>query len=158
MAFFARLQSSYRLLIRMGEFFQSPLLLLMRLYWGFNFAQAGWGKLLNIESTATYFGQLGIPLPQLNAYFAGGIEFLGGVLLLVGLASRLAAIPLIFVMGVAYVAADRDLLLNIFQNFGDFVSANQFNYLLCSLVILIFGPGKISLDYFFEKLFFNKKT
>lgn len=62
---------------------------------------AGFGKLTGIENTATYFEFLGLPAPTLMAYLAGLTEFFGGILLLVGLAVRWAAVPLMFTMIVA---------------------------------------------------------
>jgi len=62
---------------------------------------AGFGKLSGIENTATYFEFLGLPAPTLMAYLAGTTEFVGGILLLVGLAVRWAAVPLMFTMIVA---------------------------------------------------------
>lgn len=62
---------------------------------------AGYGKLSGIENTASYFEFLGLPAPTLMAYLAGTTEFVGGILLLVGLAVRWAAVPLMFTMIVA---------------------------------------------------------
>ena len=62
---------------------------------------AGFGKLSGIENTASYFEFLGLPAPTLMAYLAGTTEFVGGILLLVGLAVRWAAVPLMFTMIVA---------------------------------------------------------
>jgi putative oxidoreductase len=125
---------------------QSPLLLLIRLYWGWQFAQTGWGKLMNLGRTAGFFESLGIPLPQVNAVLAGGTECLGGVLLALGLYARPATVPLIFTMLVAYGTADRDALNAILSDPDMFVTAAPFLFLLASLIVLAFGPGKFSLD------------
>ena len=42
---------------------QSPLLLFVRLYWGFQFMQAGWGKLHDLAHVTQFFTSLGIPAP-----------------------------------------------------------------------------------------------
>ena len=55
-----------------ASFLQSPLLLVIRLYWGWSFAQTGWGKLTHLERTAGFFESLNIPAPKLNAIMAGG--------------------------------------------------------------------------------------
>ena len=68
----------------------------------------GRGKLLNIERTAGFFESIDIPLPLVNAYAAGITECVGGLLLLIGLGSRLAAIPLVVTMLVAYATAHRE--------------------------------------------------
>src|SRR5688572_10195686 len=85
-----------------ADFLQSPLLLVIRLYWGWAFAQSGWGKLTNLERTAGFFESINIPLPKVNAVLAGGTECLGGILLALGLFARPASVPLIFTMLVAY--------------------------------------------------------
>src|SRR5579862_5738687 len=98
----------YRLLIRAGSGLQSPFLLAVRLYWGWQFAQTGWGKLSDIHKVIGFFTDLGIPAPALNAWFVSGLEFAGGLVLIVGLGSRLVALLLAIDMVVAYIAADRD--------------------------------------------------
>lgn len=130
---------------------QSPLLLLIRLYWGWSFAQTGWGKLMNLDRTANYFADLGLPLPKLNALMAGGTECVGGLLLLVGLFSRLSSAALAGVMFVAYATADREALLALFGDPEKFTSASPFLFLFAVLVVLAFGPGKISIDHFRAK-------
>ncbi|MDQ5978082.1 MAG: putative oxidoreductase [Verrucomicrobiota bacterium] len=125
---------------------QSPLLLAIRLFWGWQFAQTGWGKLMNLDRTAGFFASLDIPLPKLNAILAGGTECVGGILLALGLFARPAAVPLIFTMLVAYGTADRDALQAIFTDPDQFAGAAPFLFLLASLLVLAFGPGKLSLD------------
>jgi putative oxidoreductase len=126
---------------------QAPLLLIIRLYWGFSFAQAGWGKFGRIDEVAKWFGEsLHIPLPKLNAILASGTELVGGVLLALGLFSRVAAVPLVFTMGVAYATAHREELAAIFSDTEKFIGAAPFTFLLASLIVLAFGPGRLSLD------------
>jgi len=82
--------------------------LLLRLYLAPVFMQAGWNKLVNFESTAAWFGNpewgLGLPLPGLMTALAAGTEFLGGLLLIAGLGTRVIAIPLAVTMVVAIFA------------------------------------------------------
>ncbi len=125
---------------------QSPLLLIIRLYWGLSFAQTGWGKLMDLDRTAGFFAELGIPLPKLNAVMAGATECGGGILLALGLFARPAAVPLIVCMSVAYATADREALMALTSEPDKFVAATPFLFLLASLVVLAFGPGKFSLD------------
>jgi putative oxidoreductase len=125
----------------------------VRLYWGWQFFVTGKGKLSNLGQVAQFFESLGIPLPALNAFLAGTTECLGGLLLLVGFASRLTAIPLIFTMIVAYLTADLDAVKGIFIEPDKFLSADPFLFLLASLMVLIFGPGKFSVDALFGRLF-----
>ena len=79
------IEKYYRLLIRASSSLESPFLLAVRLYWGWQFAQAGWGKLHDIGKVIGFFTHLGIPAPALNAYFVSALEFAGGLLLAVGL-------------------------------------------------------------------------
>ena len=108
-------RTAYSLLIAGASDLQSPLLLAVRLYWGWAFFQTGKGKLMNHAQVTEFFTSLNIPMPGLNAYMAGTAECFGGLLLLVGLASRLTAIPLIVTMIVAYLTADLDVVKNIFK-------------------------------------------
>jgi hypothetical protein len=75
--------------------------------------QTGWGKLNDIGKVVNFFSDLGIPAPALNAYFVSELEFGGSVLLILGLASRLIAVPLVIDMIVAYITADRVALFSI---------------------------------------------
>lgn len=136
----------YRLLIRASSSLQSPFLLAVRLYWGWQFMQTGWGKLSDINKVVGFFTDLGIPAPALNAWFVSGLEFGGGLLLILGLGSRLIALPLVVDMMVAYVAADREALFSIISNPDKFTGSAPYTFLFASLIILILGPGQASLD------------
>lgn len=131
---------------RMASLAQSPLLLVVRFYWGWQFAQAGWGKLHNLAHVAGFFTSLGIPLPGLMAPFIAGLEFVGGLLLMLGLASRLTALVLAGDMVVAFLAADREALLSVFSDPGKFYSATPYTFLFACLLVLVFGPGRFALD------------
>ena len=108
---------------------------------------------MNLERTAEFFGTLGIPFPTLNAAMAATTECVGGLLLVVGLASRLTAIPLIVTMIVALLTADIDVVKNIFEAPDKFLEAAPFPFLLASLLVLAFGPGAISLDAWIARKF-----
>ncbi len=133
---------------RLAAHLQAPLLLVVRLYWGWSFAQTGWGKLMHLDRTAEFFASLGLPAPKLNALAAGATECFGGVLLVLGLFARPAAAPLAFTMAVAYATADREALQAVFSDTDKFTGAAPFLFLLASLLVLAFGPGKWSLDHF----------
>jgi putative oxidoreductase len=139
------------LLTKIGNALQSPVLLVLRLYWGWSFAQTGWGKLMNLDRTAGFFASLGIPAPKLNALMAGGTECLGGVLLLLGLGSRLVSVPLVFVMLVAYATADKEAVQALFSDPEKFVTAAPFLFLLTVVLVFAFGPGRFSLDAWFKR-------
>ena len=154
----SQLRRAYSLLIRVASSLQSPFLLFVRLYWGWQFCQTGWGKLHNLPHVIEFFTSLGIPAPALNAYFVSGLEFVGGILLAVGLGSRLLALMFTVDMFVAYVTADRAALLSIFSKSDDFVGATPFAFLMASLIVLIFGPGKFALDYLIERKWLPRST
>lgn len=134
------------MLTSVGNLLQCFVLLAMRLFWGWGFVQTGWGKLTHLDRTAGYFESLNIPLPKLNAIMAAGTECLGGLLLIVGLASRVVSVPLMFVMMVAYATADKEALQAIFSEPDKFLSATPFLFLLACVIIFVSGPGKLSLD------------
>jgi putative oxidoreductase len=131
---------------RIGDNLQSLVLLIIRLYWGWEFFQTGKGKLMNLDRTAGYFASLNIPLPHLQAALAGSVECFGGLLLLVGFGARLVTIPLIFTMIVAYLTAENAELHAIFSDPDKFTGAAPFLFLYAAVIVLVFGPGKVSID------------
>jgi putative oxidoreductase len=145
------IEACYSLLERAGNAMQSPFLLLVRLYWGWQFAETGWGKLHHLDTVTTFFTNLGIPLPGFNAPFVSALEFVGGILLALGLGSRVIALLLAGDMLVAYLTKDRDALFSVFSDPNTFTGATPYAYLFASLLILIFGPGKLALDALFGK-------
>jgi len=82
-------------------------LLLIRLYLAPVMIQAGWNKASNFSNIVDWFGNddygLGLPFPWLMALLATAAELIGGVLVLLGLLTRLVAIPLMATMIVAMV-------------------------------------------------------
>ena len=143
--------TGYTLLIKTGTALQSPFLLAVRLFWGWQFFQTGKGKLGDLDKVAGFFASLNIPLPKLNALLAGSTECFGGLLLMVGLASRLTALPLLFTMLVAYATTEREALAVIFSDPDKVTSATPFLFLFAVLIVLIFGPGKLSADHLLAK-------
>jgi putative oxidoreductase len=135
-----------------ASYLQSPLLLVIRLYWGWQFSQSGWGKLMHLEKTTAFFTELDLPMPKVNAVMAGATECFGGALLALGLFARPVAVPLAFTMIMAYATADKEALHAIFRETDKFLEAAPFLFLFASLIVLAFGPGKLSLD----ALFFRK--
>jgi putative oxidoreductase len=76
-------------------------LLLLRIGVGIIFIHAGWGKVTGIEGTQGFFGNIGIPAPALMAWVVALVEFIGGIMLLVGVKIRIPAILLAITMLVA---------------------------------------------------------
>ena len=143
----AMVTNIYNLWVKAISCLQSPLLLVIRLYWGWQFFQTGKGKLMNLDRTAGFFQSLNIPHPHLNAIMAGCTECFGGLCLLLGLGSRILTIPLIFTMSIAYLTAESDALHAIFSDPDKFVSAAPFEFMFAAIIVLVFGPGKFSLDW-----------
>jgi putative oxidoreductase len=126
---------------------QSPFLLLVRLYWGWQLVQSGWGKLHHLDKVTSFFTSLNIPLPALSAHFVSGLEFFGGIFLILGLATRLTGLLLAVNMLVAYWTSDREALFTAFSSDPTkFYDADPYTFLVASLIVLIFGAGLFSLD------------
>ena len=90
---------------------------------------------------AEYLDQdLNFPLPVLMAYLRTGAELFGGIMLVLGLFSRLGAFLIFVTMLVAAFIADK----------GDFFGEAEvaFAYAAVTLTIYLAGPGKFSLDYY----------
>jgi putative oxidoreductase len=127
-------------------YLQSPFLLAVRLYWGWQFAQSGWGKLHHLDKITDYFTSLNILFPAMTAHFVAGLEFIGGILLILGLGSRLIGLLLTFNMLVAYWTADREAFVSVFSDPGKFYVADPYTFLFASAMILVFGAGLFSVD------------
>jgi putative oxidoreductase len=123
----------------------------VRLYWGWQFAQTGWGKLHHLDKITAFFASLNIPAPAFSAHFVSCLEFVGGVLLIAGLGSRIIALLLTGNMLVAYWTADREALFSIFSDPGKFYVADPYTFLFASVMVLVFGAGVISLDALLAK-------
>jgi putative oxidoreductase len=152
------MQKLYRLWVAIVSKLQSPFLLIIRLYWGWQFFLTGKGKLINLDRTANFFAGLHIPMPKVSAILAGSTECFGGLLLLLGLGSRIVTVPLSFTMIIAYATADSDKLKGIFNNPDAFVTAAPFLFMLTAIIVLIFGPGIFSLDAIIARMRGQKKA
>lgn len=141
-----RIHSSYN---RAAGWLQSPFLLLVRLYWGWQFTQKGWDKLHHLSYETHFFHSLGIPHPGLLAPFVSGVEFVGGILLILGLFSHITGLVLAIDMFVAYWTADHAALQSGLVDPSKFYGAHPFTFFFASLVILVFGAGFFSLDELF---------
>jgi putative oxidoreductase len=119
-----------------------------RLVMGHAFYQTGSGKIENFSNTVSFFTDLAIPFPEANAFFVSRLEFWGGLLLLVGLATRLVATGLASTMVVALATADRATFLDALRGVGDggLTDVVPFVYLLFLGWLVLTGPGAVSLD------------
>jgi putative oxidoreductase len=125
---------------------QSLFLLFVRLYWGWQLWQSGWGKLHNLDKVTEFFSSLNMPAPGQMAVFIACVEFFGGILFALGAFSRVTSLVLTVNLTMAYVLADREALFSIFSDPDKFMAAAPFTFLFASLLVLIFGAGKLSAD------------
>jgi len=128
------------------SYLQSPFLLVVRLYWGWQLMQSGWGKLHHLDKVTDFFTSLNLPAPGVTAHFVSGLEYFGGLLLILGLGSRLIGLILSINMLVAYWTADRDALFAVFSDPGKFYNADPYTFLFASAMVLVFGAGLFSID------------
>jgi putative oxidoreductase len=145
-----QIQKLYELFVRVAIRLQAPFLTIVRVYWGWQISENGWGKLHNLAHVTEFFASLGLPAPGPTAAFVATFEFVGGILLAIGLLSRIAALGLAIDMTTAYITADREAFFSFFSDPGKFYNADPFIFLLVGVMILIFGPGKISADAFWQ--------
>lgn len=114
---------------------------ILRVVTGIVYAGHGYSKFQGLDSTAGFFGGLGIPLPDLMAMVVASVEGIGGVLVVLGLFSRIISAFQAFVMLVA-------ILLAHFDNgmFGQGGYQWALLLLAASLCLVLEGGGKASLD------------
>ena len=123
--------------------------LFARITVGWVFLLSGWGKLNNLPQVTENFIGWGIPFPHLFTPLTSGIEFFGGLFLLLGLFTRISAGALGVTMIVAIKAAkwaDVDSLETL-------LGFDEFEYLALFLWLAIAGAGKLSLDELLERWF-----
>ena len=116
--------------------------LIMRLIVGYTFMLAGWGKLNNLAQVTENFIGWGIPFPKLLTPFVSSVEFFGGILLILGLFTRIPAAMLAVVMVVAIKSAkwgDVDSLETL-------LGFEEATYFAGFMWLAIAGPGAASLD------------
>ena len=121
--------------------------LLARFVIGFVFVNTGWGKLHSLDHLIQYFTELKIPFPQIQAPFVAGIEFGCGGLVLVGLATRFAAVPLIGTMVVAIATA----LWPDLDGLNDLLGRAEFLYIVLLVGLVVRGAGAVSIDALLAK-------
>ena len=124
--------------------------LALRLSLGAVFLGTGWGKLHNLGQVTGFFTELGIPFPGAQAAMVSVVELVGGALILLGLFTRLAALPLMCVMLVAILTAKRPEIDGI----RSLLAFEEFTYLAGFLWLFVAGAGRASLD----ALLFGRKN
>jgi putative oxidoreductase len=116
--------------------------LLARLVIGVIFVHSGWGKLHNLDQVIEFFTSLGIPAPQIQAPFVAGTELVCGALVLVGLGTRIFAVPLIGTMVVAIATA----LWPDIEGVNGLFATVEFCYIALLVQLIVYGPGAVSVD------------
>jgi putative oxidoreductase len=137
------------------NFLQSPLLLAIRLYWGYQFAEDGLGKLHHLDHVTEFFASLNLPAPGTTALMIALVEFVGGILFALGLGSRLVSLVLFVNMTMAYLSVPDDKVnfFHIFSKPDDFYGASPYTYWFAALLILILGPGVFAVDWLIARRF-----
>jgi len=148
-------KSAYGGFASLLNWLQSPLLLAIRLYWGFQFVQDGWGKLTHLAKVTEFFSSLGLPAPWLAALMVALVELWGGVLFALGIASRVTSLVLFVNMTMAYLSVpdDRVNFSHILSKPDDFYGATPYTYWFAALLILILGPGVFAVDWLIQRRF-----
>ena len=126
---------------------------LARLTVGLVFMHTGWGKLHDLEKVTDFFTDLHIPAPAFQARLVACTELIGGLAMLLGLGTRLAAIPLSITMVVAIATAKRDELHGVF----DLVGFEEWSYLVFFVWLALAGAGPLSLDHLVARRLEGKK-
>jgi putative oxidoreductase len=128
-------------------------LLLVRVSLGLFFAISGANKLFVAGSTQTMYETLveaKVPFPHLMTYFVSGVEFVGGSLLTVGLLSSPVCVALLVDMLVAILTTKLSAMpkgLSTVNWLADFLYLPEILYVLFFILLICFGPGKFSVDY-----------
>ena len=152
----------YVKLIRYGTLVGPIVLLLLRLAWGWELAESGWNHLHDIDTMVARFTKWGVPFPHVNVYISGTFELVGGVLWMLGFATRLISIPMFFNFCVAYATASKGKIAALFPHFitniDDVIDDAAFPFLITSLILLAFGPGLFSIDAILKHTIFRNKT
>lgn len=133
---------------------------LIRVLVGWVFVSEGIGKFLYAaEVGAGRFARIGIPAPEFTGPFVGAVEIGCGALILLGLFTRLAAVPLLVSMAVAVVSTKVPILLG--HGFGPFSlprlpryglwsmlheARTDFSMVLGLMFLVVTGGGRWSLD------------
>ena len=128
--------------------------LLARITVGWVFLWSGWGKLNNLPQIEENFVSWNIPFPHLLTPFVSGVEFFGGVFLLLGLLTRISGGALAVTMLVAIKSAkwgDVDSLETL-------LGFDEFEYLALFLRLAIAGAGMVSVDHWVERWFANDRN
>lgn len=133
-------------LTRVTPWIQHVVALVTRVSLGWVFFESGRGKFGNLDGVTAYFTDLGIPFPALQAPFVATVEAVCGLLLIVGLGTRFAALMLAGTMAVALLTEFRGYLWGTEHGWSDLFGLAEFVYLVCFGWLIAQGGGLASLD------------
>lgn len=139
---------AWKLAARVGDAFAWLSPCVARATVGWIFFQSGWGKLHDLAKVTDFFTELGIPAPAFHAQLTATTEFVCGSLILLGLCTRFAAVPLIVTMMVAIRTALWDQVESVDSLFG----ISEFLYIALLLWLATHGPGPLSIDHLIDTL------
>jgi len=132
---------------RVAQYLQWVAPLLARIVVGWVFMWSGWGKLQNLPQIIDNFAGWNIPVPHLLAPFVSGVEFFGGILLLLGLVTRISAGALGVTMIVAIISAKWDQV----DSLETLLGFDETEYLALFAWLAIAGPGRVSVDWLLQR-------
>ena len=127
---------------RIASYFAWAGPLIMRLIVGYVFMMSGWGKLNNLPQITENFTEWGIIFPKIMTPFVSGVEFFGGIMLILGLFTRIPAAMLAFTMLVAIKSAKWEQV----DSLETLLGFEEATYFAGFLWLAIAGPGAASLD------------
>ena len=110
---------------------------------GWVFLLSGWGKLNNLPQVTENFVGWGIPFPNFFTPLTSGIEFFGGLFLLLGLLTRISAGAL----GVTMIVAIKAAKWGDVDSLETLLGFDEFEYLALFLWLAIAGAGPTSIDH-----------
>jgi putative oxidoreductase len=123
--------------------------LFARITVGWVFMWSGWGKLNNLPQVNENFVSWGIPFPQVLTPFVSGVEFFGGIFLLLGFFTRISAGAL----GVTMIVAIKSAKWATVDSLETLLGFDETEYLALFLWLAIAGPGRASLDHVLTRWF-----
>jgi len=126
--------------------------LLIRIIISYLFIQSGYGKFQDMNAVISYFTNLQIPWPALNAYLVAVIELMGGLFLAMGLFTRFWSLLLAVIMFVALMTTQADALVSA----SLLIETSEFLYLVFLLVLLVKGSALLSVDPWLRRKYLNK--
>jgi len=121
--------------------------LVARITVGWVFLWAGWGKLGLLPQVTENFRDWGVMAPKIMAPFVSGLEFVGGIMLVLGLFTRIFSVPLIVVM----IVAIKSVFWDQVDSLDYLLGLSEFAYLAIFLWLSVAGPGTVSLDHLLQR-------